>query len=128
MNIHNSQSTLHRILDANATFCATSGLFSLLAAGPLADFLNTTQFFMTVLAVGLFSYATFTVYNASQPVISRGFTLFTVIVNSTWVLASILLLILPIFHFTPEAKWAIGIIAICVDVFATIQFLEWRKM
>jgi|SRR5688572_28772992 len=46
---------------------------------------------------------------------------------SGWVIASILLLILPLFNFSTDAKWAIGITAICMDIFATIQFLEWRK-
>jgi hypothetical protein len=44
------------------------------------------------------------------------------------VLLSILLLLAPGLDFTPEAKWAIGITAVCVDVFATLQFLEWRRM
>jgi hypothetical protein len=44
------------------------------------------------------------------------------------VLTSILLLVLPWFTFTSEAKWAIGVTAICVDIFATLQFLQWRKM
>jgi hypothetical protein len=30
--------------------------------------------------------------------------------------------------FTVEGKWAVGIIAAIVDVFATLQFIEWRKM
>ncbi len=59
---------------------------------------------------------------------SRGFTLLTVICDSAWVLASILLLTLPTFDFTADARWAIGLTAIYVDIFATIQFLEWRKM
>jgi hypothetical protein len=126
MNIQTSQSNLRHILNANAMFSATSGLFFLLAAKPLAGFLNTTPAVMYILAVIMFGYAALIAFNTYRPEISRGFTLFTVIGDSAWVLASILLLLLP--WFSPDAKWAIGITAICVDVFATFQFLEWRKM
>lgn len=126
--ITNHQSNLRHILNANAMFSATNGLIFVLAASALAQFLSTTPAIMYILGVGLFGYATLLTYNASRPAISRGFTLFAIIGEITWVLLSILLLIVPGFDFTPAAKWAIGITAVCVDIFATLQFLEWRKM
>jgi hypothetical protein len=126
MNIQTNQSHLRQIIIANAVFSATSGLFFLLAARPLAEFLSTTPQIMFLLAVVMFGYAVLLAFNATRPAISRAFTLFTVIGDSAWVLLSILLLLTP--WFTSEAKWAIGITAICVDIFATLQFLEWRKM
>ena len=126
MNIQTNPSNLHRVLSANAVFSATSGLFFLVAAKPLAEFLGTTVQIMFLLAVVMFGYAALLGFNATRSVISRGFTLFTVIGDTAWVLLSILLLLTP--WFTAEAKWAIGITAICVDIFATLQFLEWRKM
>ena len=128
MNIQNNQSTLRHILNANAMFSATSGIFFFLAAKPLAEFLGTTQPVMNILSVIMFGYAALIAFNTYRPTISPGFTLFTVLGDSGWVVASILLLILPLFSFSTDAKWAIGITAICVDIFATIQFLEWRKM
>lgn len=126
MNIQTNQSNLRHILNANAMFSATSGLFFVLAAQPLAEFLGTTPLVMYLLAIVMFGYAGLIAFNTYRPAISREFTLFTVLGDSAWVLASILLLLLP--GFTSEAKWAIGITAICVDIFATLQFLEWRKM
>jgi hypothetical protein len=126
MNIQTDQSSLRRILNANAVFSATSGLFFLLAGRPLAEFLGTTLQLMFLLTAVMFGYAALLAFNATRPVISRAFTLFTVIGDTAWVLLSICLLLTP--WFTMEAKWAIGITAICVDVFATLQFLEWRKM
>ncbi|OGO73835.1 MAG: hypothetical protein A3K41_08090 [Chloroflexi bacterium RIFOXYD12_FULL_57_15] len=123
MNTHNPQFTLRRVLDANAVFSATSGLFFLVAARPLAEFLGTTPLVMTILTIILFGYAALIAFNTSRPAISRGSALFTVIGDSAWVLGSILLLVLPLFDFTSDAKWAIGITAICVDMFATLQFL-----
>jgi NADH:ubiquinone oxidoreductase subunit 6 (subunit J) len=126
MKMQTNQSKLHHILNANAMFSATSGLFFLLAAEPLSGFLATTQTVMYILAVVMFGYAALIAFNTYQHEISPGFTLFTVIGDTVWVLASILLLLMP--GFSTEAKWAIGITAVCVDIFATLQFLEWRKM
>jgi hypothetical protein len=128
MNTQTDQSNLRHILNANAMFSFTSGLFFVLARGPLGEFLGASPAVMTTLAVVMFGYAALIAFNTQRPVIHRGFTLFTVLGDSAWVLASILLLILPLFAFSADAKWAIGITAICVDIFATIQFLEWRKM
>jgi hypothetical protein len=128
MNAPKDQSALRRVLDANAVFSATSGLFFILARKPLGEFLGASSLVMTILTIVMFGYAALITYNTSRPIISRGFAFFTVIGDSSWVLASILLLILPIFHFTFDAKWAISIAAICVCVLAVLQFLEWRKM
>lgn len=128
MNTTYNPFNLRHILQANAMFSFTSGLFFLLARNPLGDFLNASPILMIDLGVFLIGYAIVIGSNAQREEISRGFTLFTVIGDSGWVLASILLLVLPIFSFTADAKWAIGITAICVDIFAMLQFLEWRKM
>jgi len=128
MNTQNNQSNLLHILNANAMFSFTSGLFFILARNPLGEFLGASSTLMTILAVVMFFYAGLIAFNTQRGEIKRGFTLFTVIGDSAWVLASILLLVLSAFNFTADAKWAIGITAICVDIFATIQFLEWRKM
>ncbi len=124
----NDQSKLSRILLANGTFCFTSGIIFTLAADPLAGFLSTLPIVMTLLGSGLILYGAFITFMATRPVITRRFTLFTIIADSAWVLLSILLLVLPVFTFTTQAKWAIGITAICVDTFATLQYLEWRKL
>jgi hypothetical protein len=129
MNTQTKPSNLHHILNANAMFSFTSGLFFLFAGKPLAAFLGASPLVMYVLTIVMFSYAALiAVYTQRAAPISRGFTLFTAIGDSAWVLVSVLLLILPIFNFTTDAKWAIGVTAICVDIFATLQFLEWRKM
>ncbi len=124
----NNQLTLSRLLVSNGTFCFTSGIIFSLTANPLAGFLNATPAVMTTLGIGLILYGAYITFMATRSAITSKFMLFTVIADSAWVLLSILLLVLPIFNFTPEAKWAIGITAICVDAYATMQFFEWRKM
>lgn len=122
------QLNLSRILLANGVFCSTSGLIFTLAANPLAGFLNTLPLVMTILGIGLLLYGMFIMYMSMRPAITKSFTLFTVVADSAWVLFSVLLLILPIFNFEVDTKWAIGIVAVVVDIFATLQFMEWRKM
>ena len=124
----NNQLNLSRILLANGVFCSTSGLIFSLTAKSLSEFLNTLPLFMTVLGIGLIFYGAWVTYTATRRAITKGGSLFIVIADSVWVLLSVLSLVLPAFNFTPDAKWAIGITAICVDGFATLQFLEWRKM
>ncbi|HRJ57886.1 MAG TPA: hypothetical protein PK152_00205 [Anaerolineales bacterium] len=124
----NNQLNLSRILLANGVFCSTSGLIFTLAANPLAGFLNTLPLVMTILGIGLLLYGMFIMYMSMRSAITRDFTLFTVLADSTWVVFSVLLLILPMFNFAADAKWAIGVVAVVVDVFATLQFMEWRKM
>lgn len=128
MNTQTDRSNLYHVLNANAMFSFTSGLFFVLARKPLGDFLGASPDLMITLALVMFGYAALIAFNTQRSTVSRGFTLFTVIGDSAWVLGSILLLILPLFAFSSDAKWAIGITAICVDIFATVQFLEWRKM
>lgn len=124
----NNQLNLSRILLANGVFCSTSGLIFLLAAKPLSGFLNTVPVVMSVLGIGLIAYGAWVIYTATRRLITNFFSLFVIGADLLWVLFSVLLLILPAFNFSAEAKWAIGITAICVDLFATVQFLEWRKI
>ena len=124
----NNQLNLSRILFANGVFCSTSGLIFTLTANPLAGFLNTIPLVMTILGIGLLLYGMFIIYMSMRPAITKGFTLFAVLADSAWVLLSVLLLVLPAFNFTADAKWTIGIVAVVVDVFATLQFMAWRKM
>ena len=73
-------------------------------------------------------YAALLLFTARRLSISRGFVLFTVIADSTWVAVSILLLLTGWVPFSVEGKWAVGLAAMIVDVFATLQFLAWRTM
>ena len=124
----NNQLNLSRLLLANGVFCSTSGLIFSLTAKPLSSFLNTLPLFMSILGIVLIIYGPYVCTMAVRLPISRGFALFIVIADSAWVLLSVLLLVLPAFTFSTDARWAIGITAIVVDAFATLQFLEWRKM
>jgi len=67
-------------------------------------------------------------YYGSRPSIPEKFILGVIIADSIWVLASVLLLVTNWVPFSVEGKWAVGIIAIIVEIFAGLQFFKWRKM
>lgn len=122
------QSKIRTVLLTDAVFSATGGLLFLLARQPLGEFLGVSPAVMAVLIAVQFGFAALIASQLARPTISRGFVAFTMIGNSAWVLASLLLLTLPAFNFSTEARWAIAVVAVCVDALATLQFLEWRKM
>lgn len=126
--IHRS-TPIRRILYGNAIFSGLSGLFFVFASNPVAQFIGIeTPLIILGIGTGLIGYAVLIYANASRKEVSPSFVLSTIIADSAWVLLSVLLLITGWVPFSVEGKWAVGIIAAIVDVFATLQFLEWRKM
>jgi hypothetical protein len=129
MNTPANQTFIRRILYGNAIFSGVSGLLFLLASNPIAKFLGLdASLVILILGIGLGGYAVLIYTNTSRVEISSAFVLFAIIGDSAWVLLSIILLLTSWVPFSVEGKWAVGIIAVIVDIFATLQFLEWRKM
>ena len=129
MNTPANQTFIRRILYGNAIFSGVSGLLFLLASNPIAKFLGLdASLVVLILGIGLVGYAVLIYTNVSRVEISSAFVLFAIIGDSAWVLLSIILLLTSWVPFSVEGKWAVGIIAVIVDIFATLQFLEWRKM
>jgi hypothetical protein len=129
MSAQTNSTTIRRILYGNAIFSGVSGLLFAIASNPIAKFIGVdAPLVLLVIGVGLAGYAALIYANASRAEISRSFVLTAVISDSAWVLLSILLLVTGWVSFSVEGKWAVGIIAVIVDVFATVQFIEWRKM
>jgi hypothetical protein len=129
MNTSMNQTLLRRILYSNAMFSGVSGLLFIIASRPIANFMGLdASLAVLVPGIGLVGYAALIYTNVSRAEISPSFVLFAIIGDSSWVLLSILLLVTGWVPFSMEGKWAVGIIAVIVDIFATLQFLEWRKM
>lgn len=124
-----SSSPIRSILYGNAIFSGVSGLLFIIASQPIARFLGiNTPLAILMLGIGLVGYAALLYINASRTEISRSSVLFAVVADSVWVLLSIILLLTNWIPFSMAGKWAIGIVAVIVDIFATLQFFEWRKM
>ncbi|HEX9385240.1 MAG TPA: hypothetical protein VF918_02895 [Anaerolineales bacterium] len=124
-----NQTVIRRILYGNALFSGVSGLLFIFASSPIAEFIGLdSSLAILIIGIGLAGYAALIYANASRAEIYSSFVLFAVIGDSTWVLLSIVLLLTGWVTFSVEGKWAVGIIAAMVDVFATLQLIEWRKM
>lgn len=125
----NNQSTIRRILFSNAMFSILSGLLFTAFSVPIASFLGVgASTIILFIGIGLMGYAALIYVNASRAEISQSFVLFAILGDSAWVVLSIMLLLTNWVPFTVEGKWAVGLIAAVVDIFATLQFIEWRKM
>ncbi|RJP55800.1 MAG: hypothetical protein C4557_00850 [Anaerolineaceae bacterium] len=125
----NNQTAIRRILLGNAIFSGVSGLLFTFASASVARFLGIdASIIILLIGIGLAGYAFLLYQNASRSEISKAFVLTAVVLDSIWVLLSIILLITNWVPFATEGKWAVGIVAAIVDVFATLQFIEWRRM
>jgi hypothetical protein len=129
MSVQTNSTAIRRILYGNAIFSGLSGLFLAVASNQIAQFLGVdAPLAILFIGIGLAGYTILLYMKASRPEISRSFVLIAIIGDSLWVLLSIILLLTGWIPFSPEGKWAVGIVATVVDVFATLQFIEWRKM
>jgi hypothetical protein len=126
---HQVSNTLRRVLFGNAIFCGLSGLVLAAGSGVISVFLGLVAApVILTLGAGLIGYAGFVYFVASRPAFSRQLVLFASLANSALVLAGILLLLTNWFPFSLAGKWIIGLVAVILDLFATLQFMEWRKM
>ena len=130
MNTKSQFVNIRRILYANAIFSGLSGLIFTFASKPIATFLGIAPSSGIILAlgIGLMVFANVIYIFAKREEIPKRYVLFIIIADSLWVLDSILLLVTGWVPFTLESKWAVGIIAVIVDLFAMLQFFERRKM
>jgi len=129
VNALTSSTLIQRVLYGNAVFSGMGGLLSVFASNPIAKLIGiNAPLVILLIGIGLTGYAALIYTNVSRAQISRSFILATVMSDSAWVLLSILLLTTGWVSISIAGKWSVGIIAVIVDVFATLQFLEWRKM
>jgi len=127
--IQKNNLSIRHILYGNAVFSGLSGIIFTLASRQISAFLGLdAQWVILDLGLMMIGYAALLYFTAARTSISRGFVLFTVIADSVWVAASILLLLTGWVPFSVAGKWTVGITAMIVDIFATLQFIEWRKM
>lgn len=121
---------LRSILYGNAVFSGLSGLFLAFFSASAADFLGPERAagFLLITGIGLVAFAAGILFFTSRSRLSPNFVLAVIIADVTWVIASLLLLIGGWIPFSMAGQWTVGLIALVVDVFATLQFLGWRRL
>jgi hypothetical protein len=128
--MNKNQRSLRAILYANAAFSSVSGAILILVPGWVTDFLGLDGGApgVVLIGIGVLAFAATVSFFASRNRISPEFALFTTIADSVWVLVSILLLITGWIPFSGQGRWAVGIVAVIVDLFATLEFFQWRAL
>ncbi|RMH00702.1 MAG: hypothetical protein D6706_03240 [Chloroflexi bacterium] len=120
-------SFLRQVLRGNGIFSEVSGLFFIVAAGPIGRFLGAdTPLVYVILGIGLVGYGALLLL-ATRRVEVRSVGKTAVALDLLWVIGSYALILSNIIPFTTAGKWAVGIIAEVVALFATLQIYGlWR--
>ena len=120
---------LRRALVANALFSAASGAILALGARPVASFLGVDAFlFLTGTGVMLLLYAVGLYYVATQPTVNHTAAWLAVALDLVWVAGSAAILLGGSLPLTNGGKWAVGIVAEVVFLFAVFQYLGVRRL
>lgn len=119
---------LRRTLQGNGLFCGISGIVFIVGAGPITTFLGlSSPSILVVIGIGLLLYAASLFMAAARQTITRQTGFLYAIMDTVWVLGSIVLLLTNWVPFTAEGKWSIGLVALIVAVFAELQYYgAWR--
>ena len=118
-----------RVLRSNSLVSGISGLAMLLAAGPLATLfgLSTTSAF-TLVGLVAFGFALWLVWRIRHRPLPRRTVLVVALLDSLWVVISVVGLLTNEFQVTTEGKWLILFASDIVGVFAVLEFYGWWRM
>jgi hypothetical protein len=122
MTTHDPARLLRQCLQGNAWFSGLSGTLLLVAARLIVDFLGIeASWIIRTLGLGLILYAFWLFVAARRSSLDRREVLATIGLDAAWVLGSAVLLIALPIPMTLQGKWAIGIVADIVAMFAALQ-------
>lgn len=125
----NNDSLLRRALQGNGIFSTLSGIIFLAAAAPVATFMGlNTSLPLTILGVGLIAYALLFFWQTNKEFIAANFAVFAIAADVLWIIGSWALILFDPFNFTVAGKWAVGLIAEAVFVFAVVQYIGLRRL
>lgn len=114
---------LRRTLQGNGLFCGLSGAAFIFGAWPLTAFLGlNTPIIPLILGLVLLLTALSLFWAAASHSINYRTGLLYAIIDSMWVVGSVILLLTGWIPFTNEGKWAVGVVAVVVALFASLEF------
>jgi hypothetical protein len=122
------KSLLKTTLLANAGFSTICAAICLSIATPLARFIGLEEpLILTVLGIGLLTFAVDLAWTATRPRINRSFTTIIIAADIGWVLGSAVLLIFFSDILSVNGQLLIELIALMVAGFATVQIVALRR-
>lgn len=117
---------VRRVLRGNALFCAACGVEALIGGQGLATWIGIPAALMVVLGVGLVAYGLVLWRLVEAP--TRAIVRFVTGLDVTWIVGSMVLLLVPILPLTDMGKIVIDVIAFITAGFAIAQYMGLRKM
>lgn len=124
------QQILRTVMNINAGFSGVSGLIMVVSPGQVAKLLglSSSGSYILMIGLGLVLFAMGMIYFNRKPKMDPKYVLTIITADTLWVVGSVALLVGSWLPFTTSGMWAIGLVAAVVDVFATLQFLGWRRL
>lgn len=125
----NADALLRHTLRANALFSATCGLTMLLFAGPLTTLLGIPKpLYLLIIGGGLLIFAFDLFTNTRRTDLHLFRVKQAIVMDTAWVIGSLIVLALIDGVFTKTGWWVIVIIADTVAVFAILQAIGLRRI
>jgi hypothetical protein len=125
---HSTSLLLRRTLQANGIFSSLGGVMLIAGTVPITAFLGLqTPIILIVAGIVTLLYAVSLFLTAARPSINRRTGMTYALLDSAWVVASVLILFTGWLPLTTEGKWAVGLVALLVAIFAELQFLGSRR-
>jgi hypothetical protein len=119
---------LRRVLLGNALFSALTGLLLIVDASLITPMLHAPARVLTVLGVIILLAAAELAWLATRPQLDLRWVKFILVLDCTWVAVSVAVLMTGLLPLTTGGKWAVGIVADMVTLFAVLEFLGLRRL
>ena len=120
---------VRNVLKANALFSGLSGLLFVFASTEMATFLGLAlPAAITVVGILLLIFAADLLFLATRNEIDPKFVLAVIVADALWVVGSVILLLTGWVPLTVGGKWAVGIVAAIVAIFAELEYVGWKRM
>ena len=129
ITVARSTDTPRALVIADGLVCGASGLILLAGAGPIASFLGLDgDAGPRLLGALLLPYAARLVWRAGRRPLTSRVVLSVALANSAWVVASVAILLAGTPGLAVAGRWALGLAAALVGLFAAAQLQTVRRM
>jgi hypothetical protein len=117
------------VLRADGVVVAAGGLVLLAGAAPLAEFFGAGGWTLyAALGILFIVYGVSLVWHTLRRPVEPALLLAIALLNTVWVLASVVMLLLDTPDVSSGGRWVIALAAVVVAGFAAVQFAAWRGM
>src|SRR5262245_12799106 len=118
-----------RLLLFDALACTASGIVALVWARPLAAFLGVGEALpLALMGGGLLAYAALLYWRARQEPRIAGLVRTAIVLNTVWVIASVLVVVANPLGLTDGGRWLVGIVAALVVDLTIAQVYSLRRL